>query len=57
MISHYFTNIGNIINSFDLVVKSDIQTRKINDFIGIIDSIEPDIETILSEIKFLLIKY
>ena len=57
MISHYFTNIGNIINSFDLVVKSDIQTRKINDFIGIIDSIEQDIETILSEIKFHLIKY
>jgi len=37
MITQYFADFGNIINSLDFVINSDIQTRKINDFLGIIE--------------------
>jgi len=36
MIDQYFINFGNIVNGLDFVVKLEIQTRKINDFLGIV---------------------
>lgn len=37
MITQYFIDFGNIVNGLDFVVNSEIQTRKINDFLGIIE--------------------
>jgi len=37
MISKYFIDFGNKVNSFDLIKESEIRTRKINDFLGIIE--------------------
>ena len=37
MINQYFSNFGNVINSLDIVINSEIQTRRINDFLGIIE--------------------
>ncbi len=55
MISQYFINFGNIVNEFDFVVKSEIQIRKINDFLGIIEgklSFDNSFLDILEVIRF-----
>jgi hypothetical protein len=55
MIDQYFINFGNIVNGLDFVVKLEIQTRKINDFLGIIEGVltfENGLLDILEVIKF-----
>ena len=37
MITGYFTDFGNIINSLDFIISSEIQKRKVNNFLGIIE--------------------
>ncbi len=37
MITEYFIDFGNVINRLDFILISEIQKRKVNDFLGIIE--------------------
>jgi hypothetical protein len=55
MITQYFVDFGNIINGLDFVLNSEIQIRKINDYLGVIEgklSFENSVLDILEVIKF-----
>jgi hypothetical protein len=55
MITQYFIDFCNLVNSLDSVIYSEIQTRKINDFLGIIEAkltFENGFLDILEVIKF-----
>ncbi|MBM2815761.1 MAG: hypothetical protein HW421_2523 [Ignavibacteria bacterium] len=38
MITQYFADFGNIVNGLDFVLNSEIHIRKINDFLGVIET-------------------
>ena len=37
MINKYFTDFGNKINNMEFIISSEIHTRKVNDYLGIIE--------------------